>query len=148
MFEACLCVDPDDVYRALVEYEIRVVDTPVECTECGEAILVGEEYEHFEGTLDDIDALEEGEEPDVDVWTTCLTCVAVRDSLFVCGWIFGEMWQRIHGLYCGWDHVNTPHEWGCDPEECEGCEGPDDGTTCCRDAGCEHACVCPESRHA
>jgi hypothetical protein len=70
---------------------MRVARKPHRCTECRERILPGEEYEFAKGLCDG------------HWWKakTCMTCRRIRDSLFRCGWNYGEVWEIIHDEICG-----------------------------------------------
>ena len=90
MFDSCVCVEPDG-YTEYCSEKIVAARCPRQCCECGCEIAKGERYERANGKT-------EGE------WwqaATCLTCRAIRSSLFKCGYVFGEMWNEIHDLYCG-----------------------------------------------
>ncbi len=89
MFESCICVDIDEVCKLLncTQPRARKVHR---CGECGHDIQPGDTYRR-EVTLFD---------GDIDTHKTCLTCLRIRDSLFDCGWYYGEMWRDIHEAYC------------------------------------------------
>jgi len=89
VFDSCICVDIDE-YPRVHAMEVRKARKQHWCGECGEAIEIGEEYEHYSGLWD-------------GHWQShkmCMTCVRIRNSLFSCGWICGEMWNDIHEVYC------------------------------------------------
>ena len=57
--------------------------------QCGDTIHPGDKYEVISGLWD-------GE------WLrfkTCTTCVAARDDLLKCGYIFGSVWEHIGECY-------------------------------------------------
>lgn len=58
---------------------------PHVCGECGEEIKKGEKYELVKGKWDGY----------LNTHKTCLTCMNVRNSLFSCGWVYGQVWEDI-----------------------------------------------------
>ena len=89
MFDACICDRPDEMEQLLSRSQ-RVARKPHECGECGHTIDPGDTYE-VDATVFD------GE---FCTHKTCLPCVRVRDSMFACGWVYGEVWRDIHEQYC------------------------------------------------
>ena len=89
MFDACICVEPDEPVT-LLDRRQPIARKEHRCFECGAAIRPGERYQ-----LDV--AVFEG---DFRQYTICLTCLRIRNSLFVCGWYYGRMWADIHEGYC------------------------------------------------
>lgn len=59
---------------------------PIRCGECGGAIKPLQKYEfthnEYYGTASE--------------HITCKDCVSVRDEFFCDGWIYGEIWERVH----------------------------------------------------
>jgi len=92
MFDSCICVEPDDVVQ-LVSRKRRRARKEHRCGECGQTIAPGDVY--------DVDAtVYEGE---FTAYKTCLTCVRIRESLFKCGWYYGQLWADIHETFCDYN---------------------------------------------
>ena len=101
MFDSCICVELDcqnEFSSDPVIYRARKVHI---CGECCEEIQIGDRYEYASGKC-------EGR-----FWTakTCLPCKRVRDSLFTCGWAYGEIWSEIHESIC---RAHRDTKWVCD----------------------------------
>jgi hypothetical protein len=90
VFDSCICVDPDEVSQLLRRTK-RTARKEHQCCECRCAIKPGERYEL------DVTVFEGFVEPH----KTCRSCLRIRNSLFECGWYYGEIWERIHEAYCG-----------------------------------------------
>jgi len=90
---SCICIvdydwEPTDFYHA---EDVRA-RKPHKCTECGRTIRPGEIYERATGKYSD-----------GGIWhvKTCTSCVRIRDSIFTCGFIHGDLWGEIHARLCG-----------------------------------------------
>jgi len=97
VFDACICIDPEDACQ-LLRRTTRTARKRHECGECRQPIEPGQQYQEdatvFEGKF--------------AVYKTCLVCVRIRDSLFSCGWYYGSMWSDIHEEFCGEDETGNP----------------------------------------
>jgi hypothetical protein len=93
---ACLWSGCDEVYHVLVS-ETRTAVEPLTCEECGQSIVVGQSYDHFEGC--DEDEVDEEDEPFEDAAVhrhlTCLPCDEIRRKLYCDGWTYGTLWDDV-----------------------------------------------------
>ena len=102
MFDACICVNVDDGDRCdFVNQTYPKAKKRHRCTECFSWIEQGETYERVAGKWGD----------HFSTFKTCSICQQIRDDLFECGYFFGEIWERIHEMYCG--SVWTEDEDAC-----------------------------------
>lgn len=90
----CICVDVD--YEARIyPYTQKIVRArkPWKCCECGENIAVGDLHEDYRGLCD-------------GRWLsyrTCARCVALRDDVMECGWLFGTLVEVLWDVF-GFDY--------------------------------------------
>ena len=89
MFDECYMGDYE-CESELLESAVMTTDcSDVDCCECGEMILQGEEFE--------LDVYADDGIPRAHI--TCVPCARIRRSLFRAGWIYGELWQRLGDDY-------------------------------------------------
>jgi len=87
---------------------IRRARKPHECIECGEAILVGKQYEEATG----IDS-----EGSPYRFYTCIGCANMRKHYCPNGWIWGGLREALMGCESvGFDYTTPPSE--LEVEEC------------------------------
>lgn len=99
MFESCFCHEIDCYGTVVMDHRrIRARKAHV-CGECRRVIRPGEVYE-FQKLLDG--------DKSFSTHNTCIPCSDVRDSMFKCGYYFGEVWQDIHESYCTEDFCLCP----------------------------------------
>jgi hypothetical protein len=98
MFE-CICQDFDgdgqwwhmnQIFENYAEPDDE--NCPV-CCECGEKI-------EYEAEMDVACCCSEG---DVKTFYTCKTCNTIRDDMFACGFIYGQMYEAIANVWCDED---------------------------------------------
>jgi len=89
MFEACLCIDDYEAVTLLSRVD-RTARKQHCCGECGHPINPGDRYQVDNVVFDGI----------FEVHKICGGCLRIRDSLFSCGWVYGNMWDDIHSMYC------------------------------------------------
>jgi len=80
MFGSCICARMDDVNK-LSETILRTARKEHICCECLGTIEPGNQYEYDSNLFD-------------GKWShhkTCMSCVRIRNSLFRCGFYYGEM---------------------------------------------------------
>jgi len=103
VYDACICID-HGFYNEFHAAAVRAAREPHKCGECGDVIKPGDRYERVAGKCD-------------GYWftaKTCLVCARVRDDLFTCGYIYGEVWEGIHEMYCTrYDDEEDDEEDGC-----------------------------------
>jgi len=93
MNDSCCCIDAHD-NPEFSKQAIKKARKQYRCIECGELIQKGDTYHCFSGIWDG----------QWDHMRTCIPCAQIRNDLFSCGFIFGEM--REHFLECnGWDYI-------------------------------------------
>lgn len=90
MFNSCICVTPDEV-DTLLSRRRHKARQPHKCGECGCVIERGETYEADVTIWEDV----------FTVHKTCRLCLRIRESLFDCGWYYGQIWADIHQALCG-----------------------------------------------
>lgn len=96
MFESCICIHFDE-QSTLSSTDVRTARKKHTCVECSETIKPGEKYEYSSDLVD-------------GKWShhkTCMLCARIRDSLFKCGYYYGEVWDEIHQAHCGWNEECT-----------------------------------------
>jgi len=85
MTDSCICVDTDDGEPvAILDQRVVRARKAYRCDECDGEIAVGEKYESIKLVCDGISRHK-----------TCIPCLRIRESMFQCGWIFGEVWADI-----------------------------------------------------
>lgn len=89
MFDACICVDPDEMVTLLSRTQPRARKKH-HCFECGHPIEAGQRYQQDATVYD-------GE---FTVYKICIPCRDVRDSMFSCGFYYGGLWPDVHEAYC------------------------------------------------
>jgi hypothetical protein len=80
---SCICIDADPP-EAHWTKRVRARRTHL-CCECRRTIGTGEVYECAKGVW-------EGE---FHTYKTCDDCLSIRDTLFQCGWLYGEIWRAV-----------------------------------------------------
>lgn len=91
--DVCVVMDYDGS-NAFQSEEVRRARKPYQCCECKEVIAVGQEHHYETGKNDGF------------FWTyrTCAPCFEIRRTFCCDGWVFGDLWQEIHGqLFPYWD---------------------------------------------
>ena len=72
--------------------QVRKARVEHTCSECGETIVVCQQYEYARGIWDNSPA----------TFKTCLPCCEIRESLFCDGFLYGDIWeavaQHVHDL--------------------------------------------------
>ena len=89
ILDRCICITLDGEPGELVTGAIVKARKEHRCVECGETISPGSQYERVTGLWD-------GE---FATFKTCLTCRNVRNSLFVCEYNHGTLWQDIRDAF-------------------------------------------------
>ena len=89
MFESCICVEIDEPVQLLSRRHPKARKVH-RCDECGCTIHPGDTYERDAVVFDGF----------FEVKKICATCLRIRDSLFRCGWYYGQMWEDIHEMCC------------------------------------------------
>ena len=101
MYDSCICIDDTDEASTLLSAETPRARAGRVCHECRGAIEAGTRY------------LRE-KEVSVGVVTThdtCLTCSAIRDDLFQCGFYWRQIWTDIHEAVCDGDDCVCPDSY-------------------------------------
>lgn len=91
MFDECSCdFDGEGEAETLLDSEVFTTEwTIVECCECGDELEPDTRFE--------VDLYADEGAP--RAYFTCIPCARIRRSLFRCGWIYGEMWERLKKQY-------------------------------------------------
>jgi len=89
----CVCDDYDDYdeYNEFHNAKNMTARKFHTCCECGCEIKPGDVYEYASGKSDG------------SLWTakTCASCARIRNDVMICGFTYGELWERIHEANCG-----------------------------------------------
>jgi hypothetical protein len=95
----CVCIwgGEGDAPDFLNEQEL-VARKQHKCRECGVVIATGQQYLRTSGKWDGR----------MDTIKTCQPCAEIRRKLLCDGWVYGELWERIHE---SWDEGVNP--MGC-----------------------------------
>lgn len=94
--DVCVSMDWDYGGNDFYHEAMRRARKPYKCIECGDAIAVGDLYEHATGKY----------EGDIYTNRTCAPCAEIRKTFFCEGWIFGEVWEAIREqLFPRWNDV-------------------------------------------
>jgi hypothetical protein len=89
MYDSCICIDEShDTTYVAEKYPITARKEHV-CTECYDTIKVGEQYERAVAFGD----------YGISTFKTCRLCRRIRNSLFACGWFYGQIWDDIMYTY-------------------------------------------------
>jgi len=84
MYDACVCVDDYDGPSFSTDKVVKARKVHV-CGECGKQINPGDKYEYVWGIWD-------GEQ---EIHKTCYVCYCIREDLFHCGWVYGQIWEHL-----------------------------------------------------
>lgn len=110
MRDTCICLDMDDGLRpACSQTKVVTARKDHVCGECLEPIAKGTMHEVCWGLWGP-----RGEQR-AHTYRTCMTCRAIRNTYFQCGWFFGEVWDRIHEHLCDGD-MTEPGFCICPPK--------------------------------
>jgi hypothetical protein len=91
MFGSCACFDYSfDGPEFFTDRIVKARKAHV-CGECGSEIEIGQRHEYVVGKWNG----------DFSTHRTCLTCVAVRDSLMSCGFAYGQVWEDLRNWFEG-----------------------------------------------
>ena len=86
MGESCVCLDVDPEGYCLQEKEV-IARKEHFCGECREIIKIGNSYEIIKMVYNG--------DGRISTFKTCMPCMNMRENLFKCGWIFGEIWNDL-----------------------------------------------------
>lgn len=89
MFDDCTCEFDGESWPiedgTIMEAEFE----GIECCECGQYLEEGDKFEIQIWV----------NEGNIDAYATCVPCARIRESLFQCGWVFGQMWRTLRDQY-------------------------------------------------
>ena len=88
--DTCVLYRYDDNEAEFYETTLPKARKTHQCTECGNAIQPGENYERTSAKWDG----------DLSTFNTCLLCVEIRNKFSCGGWSFGSVWEDLtEGLF-------------------------------------------------
>lgn len=102
---SCCCSVMDDYYEVAQFHksELRRARKEHACSECGESIQPGEQYEHVTAMWD----------AGINTFKTCSFCLKIRRDFFPCGWYY-EGLRDLFQECMGFDYTRLPEH---DPDE-------------------------------
>lgn len=82
---ACIYCDVEEAGAAVETIKKHTARKEHKCTECGDIIKPGEQYEKVTGLWNN----------KWSTYKTCMDCISIRDEFFCEGWYYGQIWDYL-----------------------------------------------------